>query len=767
MSVDEYPILSRSGPGSQVRGKLGVYDALVKTMLDGEAFITSKVNKATSFWTNYFGLKPMERIVNSYFYDAEGKSLNIEPGSAVIGQHVTEIMKWGTAGGQWGEGYPSAEKSGLSYADVQVVFTAVAKWVKNKEELNSLGAEIEELALNTLLGMNIPTPETVHFLLDRKTFTANDVRRRTTAHKPPHHAEHVQSFSESYKGTAFTTNLMLMPFMRAIREPGDLNTPYANAEKVAERFRLKVEGERLSPSGPIAYAHIGKTIPGTKTFAYMSPFASFYSLAFADKSPKKFWLVHASHRIAAFTRDNGTTSVRLVRVNPETGAGTNLGAEIGTSTSTPTMAIGEIRKLYPYILPLSPGDNPTVNFTPNDYYSRTDLAKEAESWRLTPNKQARRFVQVVDHSWNWSDEELAKNPYYQYTFSRGSSKDGGLLVFHTDRGLFKNGKPKVGMSGASGYEPPSEMKKLVYGPTTGLQNVNEVYKAQFIITSEGAQQAIEKIGETSTNNPIAKHFSDRLNSRRVDAQGNYANVTNMTLDEFNQVMEQFRREVILLDAVLKSARIHQVPFSQLLQGESISNFGLPSPYSKTYDPKKGVKAILTNARWPSMAGSVAYEVGVNDKRDMEVTRTRFVKALTAPNDLPPTELSLPEMPNMRIAFAPMIGPNGRQMVTWELQQRRGFPFDAAKSSPKGAYQFFSKTVNHRSIWHTRFTSRYSMHARGVVSGARSNPGSSVGLMQVDAGPVNQFVVEENQEMGKAATGAALVLTAVGVASMFL
>ena len=60
-----------------------------------------------------------------------------------------------------------------------------------------------------------------------------------------------------------------------------------------------------------------------------------------------------------------------------------------------------------------------------------------------------------------------------------------------------------------------------------------------------------------------------------------------------------------------------------------------------------------------------------------------------------------------------------------------------------------------------------MHARGVVSGARSNPGSSVGLMQVDAGPVNQFVVEENQEMGKAATGAALVLTAVGVASMFL
>jgi hypothetical protein len=652
------------------------------------------------FFLSRFGPDPFTKIIQTHFTSPEGKPLEL---------NTTQLRQLGQEMAAYKDPGPLTYKGDKFI----IMLTYANKYVKNRVALEAKKKELFDLGTTSLIGMKAPPiPAQISVMIDSGQF--NSLK--------------VGSNSPKTWGSISTKKAIFADLTNFFQlKPSN---PLVN--KLKKDFNFTFDQRLQDYIHPSGYA--------------LSPFLIYHSKSIVDNPTSVgYWGHVAKYRLHASRIAEKVTEVRLIEVNPITGAPFNNGVVAGVYSDEPSNALAAVRKMYPFVLELQPNINPKLNKSITIDETSSKLKSSAERWGLTGNKGDRHFVNIIRTTWDWPDIDLATNQKWYDAFNSSKKANNGKRTFMQQQLLdFQSEDLDKRKAAIIAGNPPSSIKHLLFGGSPAqMRNAFPISVSEFYLLPAGTEQALERLCLVTKSNALIRLVNTRLKGTEVSNK-RFKLESNMTQDNFNKELKLINSDMQLLKAAVSSPYLHTLGYEKLLAGNSLENLGM----SSTLACRMRVKKMFEAAKWPRAAGELVFKAPINDQTDSQVMRGKFIDAMKQTGKTAPAELSYFEMPNMRVEYT--YGVSNVVKPNFQINYGNGYPFtDAKKFGMSGDY----KTVDTQlfryydvgktnASWKTLYISRELKFAKGVYTrsrdGSQSSGTFSTLTTVVDEQPTNQL-----------------------------
>ena len=707
MEISQYPPIVRTPETTRMidLSKL-IFDLEASVKECKEQFDRLSVPESMFFLARY-GPDPFTAIIKKHFTTPEGKPLELD---------TTQLRQLGQEMAAYKAPAPLTYKGDKFI----IMLTYANKYVKNRNALEAKKEELFELGTNSMIGMKAPPiPAQISVMIDSGEFNSLKIA------------------SNSPKTWGNNAN------KKAIFR--ELNKFYHGHLRKATPLLTKLQGDfnfsfdqRLQD-----YVH-----PNGYTLA---PFLVYHTKSILDNpTPVGYWGHVAKYRLHASRIAEKITEVRLIEVNPVTGAPFNNGVVAGVYSDEPSNALAEVRKMYPFVLELQPNVNPKLKKGIATDEASSKLKSSAERWGLTGNKADRHFVNIIRTTWDWPDIDLAtdKKWYSAFNSSRRSSKKRGeatgrdffqqqLLDFQSED-VIKRKKAIIAGN------PPASIKHLLFGGSPAqMRNAFPISVSEFYLLPAGTEAALERLCLVTKSNALIRIVNTRLKGAEVSNK-RFKLESNMTQSNFDKELKLINSDMQLLKAAVSSPYLYTLGYEKLLAGNSLENLGM----SSTLACRMRVKKMFEAAKWPRAAGELVFKAPINDRMDSQVMRGKFIDAMKQTGKTAPGELPYFEMPNMKVEYT--YGVSSVVKPNFQINYGNGFPFtDAKKFGMSGDYKTVDTQLfryydagESNASWKTLYISRELKFTKGVYTrsrdGSQGNGVFSTLTTVVEEQPTNQL-----------------------------
>ena len=673
MAITQYPPLVRTPETTRMLD-------LAKAIIDLQASINECKDQfdrmlvpETMFFLAHFGPDPLTSIVQTYFKTPEGKA-NILTTSE-IRQTALEIVE---------RGPPSL----LTYkADrILIILTYINKYVKNRQSLERTRVELFELGATSFISMNAPPiPAQIEAVIGSGSFESLKVKSNSPALWSSAKKNITKDLSSLLKLKAGTT------LLNALK--GKFNY----------RFNNKVQ-DYFHPNGYALY-----------------PFLIYHSKSMIDNPTSiGYWGHVAKYRLHAYKVSETLSEVRLLEVNPVTGAPFDKGMIAGIYRDEPSNALAAVRKMYPFVLELKSQENVKLSKSIVISDSTSKLKGSAERWALTGKKSERTFVNIIRTTWDWADLDLKGNGSWYSAFNSANKSNKGKRTFKQEQllGFQSDDVTKRKASMVAG-NPPKSINHLVFGGNPEqMRNCLPISVSEFYLLPAGTESALANLCLSTPNNALIRVVNKRLKGTLAKDKS-FAMQSQLSKDNFLAELKSINNDMQILKAAISSPYLFTLGYDKLLMGNSLENLGM----SASLPCKMRVKKMFEEAKWPRSAGELVFKAPVNDTMDSQVMRGKFIAAMKQAGKVAPSEMSFFEMPNMQIQYTYEVGQKFAS-PNFEVSPGNGYPFTTKNPSAlKSLFRYYDAGKTNAQ-WKTLYISRELKFAKGVYTNSRDRSTNS-------------------------------------------
>ena len=673
MPITAYPPIVKTAETSRMID-------LAKAIMDLEAVIAECKNQfdrllipESMFFLAKFGPSPFTAIITTYFKTPEGKPRELSP---------NEIAAVGAELANSGSAENSVEPSPLVYKrdKMIILLTYVNRYVKNRQTLEATKLELLELGTSSFISMKAPPiPRQIKVILESKQFTALNV----TSNSPM-----------SWNSSKSAISKQLSSFLK-LKAGQTLETGLKSKFNFTFRKRYN---DYFHPSG---YA--------------LFPFLIYHAKSIsADPTPTGYWGHVAKYRLHASRVAEKMSEVRLVEVNPITGAPFDRGMVVGVYADEPSNALAAVSKMYPFVLELKSQENISLDksIVISDYTSK--LKDSADRWALTGKKSERTFVNIIRTTWDWADLELKNDKTWYSAFNSANKANKGTRTFQQQQLLdFQSDDLNKRRAALRAGTPPRSISHLLFGgDARQMRNCFPISVSEFYLLPAGTEEALQRLCLVSKSNALIRVVNQRLKGTNATGK-KYAAQSGLSKDKFQSELKLINSDMQLLKAAISSPYLYTLGYEKLLTGSSIENLGMAS----TLQCRMRVKKMFEEAKWPRSKGELVFKAPVNDDADSQVMRGKFVAAMRQAGKVAPEELSYFEMPNMKVDYTYEVG-DKFSSPNYEVAPGNGFPFTTNQSSVNLQLFRYYDAGKTNANWKTLYIKRELKFSKGVYSKSR-------------------------------------------------
>ena len=666
MKVTEYPKFVKTPEISRMADLAKLASDLEASSKESKNQFDKMLIPETMFFLGQFGPEPFKIILLRYFTDLKGKGKVLKPHEIkAVGLELSRRK----------------EPAPLTYKlDKFILLLSFANnYVKARLNLEKTKEELSSLAIEMMLTMKFPPiPAQINSIIESGKFDA-------IAKRPD-------------DATKWTGVSLLLELRNIVKSFYAL-PPSKNVDLFLKTKRLKMD-KRIND-----YIH-------DEGYA-LTPFLIYHIKSIIDKpTPEGYWSHVARYRLHASQIAENISEVRLVEVNPVTGAPFNKGVVAGVYADSPSAALAAIRKMYPYVLELKPQLNVKLDnsIIVNDFTSK--LKNSAQTWGLSGDKQSRVFVNIFGTTWDWADMELKANTQWYNAFNstlnagsnRVSFKQQPLLDFQSDDVMKRK---KAILAG----NPPKELSHLLFGGTPAqMRACFPMTVSEFYLLSPGTLEALERLSLVSNNNTLIPLVNQRLKGQQVKNK-QFKLKSGLTKDKFMEELKLINNDIKILKAALSSPYLYTIGYDKLLDGNSIENLGLIA--SKAC--KERVRKMFQKAKWPKKSGELVFKAPINDESDAQIMRGKFNAAMKQTGKTAPKELPFFEVPNMQVVYT--FDATANLAPIFQVDRGLGYPFKLDSSTVQNQlFRFYNSGAKEgKNRWKTLYIKRDLTFTRGIYS----------------------------------------------------
>lgn len=673
MPITAYPPIVKTAETSRMID-------LAKAIIDLEAAVAECKSQfdrllvpESMFFLAKFGPSPFTAIITTYFKTPEGKPKQLTP---------AEVATVGTELANSGSAQNSAEPSPLLYKrdKMIILLSYVNKYVKNRKTLEATKAELLELGTSSFISMKAPPiPRQIKVILESGQFTALNVNSNSPMlwnSSKKAIGDQLSSFLKLKSGQTLETGLR---------------------SKFNFGFRKRYND----------YFHSS----GYALFPFLIYHAKSIS---ADPTPTGYWGHVAKYRLHASRVAEKMSEVRLVEVNPITGAPFDKGIVVGVYADEPSNALAAVSKMYPFVLELKSQENVKLDKSIVISDNTSKLKDSADRWALTGKKSERTFVNIIRTTWDWADLELKKYKTWYSAFNSGNKANKGTRTFQQQQLLdFQSddlNKRKAALRAGTPQRPISHL--LFGGDARQMRNCFPISISEFYLLPAGTEEALQRLCLVSKNNALIRVVNQRLKGTNVTGK-KYAVQSGLSKDKFQSELKLINNDMQLLKAAISSPYLYTLGYEKLLTGNSLENLGM----SSTLQCRMRVKKMFEEAKWPRSKGELVFKAPVNDDMDSQVMRGKFSAAMKQAGKVAPEELSYFEMPNMKVDYTYEVG-SKFSSPNYEVAPGNGFPFTTNQSSVNLQLFRYYDAGKTNANWKTLYIKRELKFSKGVYSKSR-------------------------------------------------
>jgi len=657
--VNSYPVMPVEGIRQQIVELFAANKSILISRDSAKKLVDKKFYSAEHFFLTHYGMSPFEDMIKEHLYYPTGKNKGIKSGTEQAASIATLINDYKNP----------APPQQLSRENIMVIVTALIKYDESNQKIAANNARIIQLSLQSMMKLEAPMPEQLLEIAKARVLPKTLATANSSTNPTGWNVTHAMSDLNSY--------------FKA--------TPVNTLEKQLRRKGFTKMG--------VDYIHSSGLLLGPYLIYNMKSIAG-------QGGPLAYWSNAARYRLAAMPISEGITEIHLVEVNPLTGAPYRRGIVVARIKSNASDAMAVVRKSYPYVDELRPNDNPVLDSSINVNHATSKLNSKAEKWKLIGNKSSRFFVNIIETDWVWSDIDLRNNTAWYNAFRSGRQPKGQRNFTQTKLLNFTSDDPKVRLEAILAGNPPKELNHLLYGGTSQqMVNCFPVSLSKFYLLPLGVEEALERMSLDRQDNVIVAYINKKLPSKTMEGS-RYRKVSNITKSRWDTITKEINEDMAVIQAALTSPYLLTHGPGYVLSGNSAERLGK----SFSSAAKNRVKAIFTAAKWPTTKPELMFEAPINDKEDSQKVYGDFLKALKTTGGIAPPELSSPQLPDMKIQSTPQVV-GGQQVMTWQLDRGRGFPFNANLTPARSFLSYYSDG----SKWHTKFVMRELLHTKNLVS----------------------------------------------------
>lgn len=690
---------------------------LAKVIIDLEASVAeckAQFDKLlvpeTMFFLGQFGPDPFTEIVKTYFKGADNKSKVLTTSEVrTLAQEVAAM----------------ANPSLLTYKGDRIVIllTYINKYVKNRQTLEATKTELFELGTISLISMSAPPiPGQIKAVTDSGVFPSFNVKSNSP---------------DSWVSAKKAINRDLASFFK-LKAGQTIETALKNRYNF--RFN-KLSQDFVHPSG---YC--------------LTPFLIYHCKSLVDTPTSiGYWGHVARYRLHASRVAEKISEVRLVEVNPVTGAPFNKGIVAGVYADEPSNALAAVRKMYPFVLELQSQVNVKLDksIVVND--STSGLKSSAERWALTGKKGERTFVNIIRTTWSWADLDLMNNRQWYNAFSSRHKANLGKRTFKQQQLLdFQSDDATKRRSAMAAGNPPKSIGHIVFGGSNmQMRNCFPISVSEFYLLPAGTEEALERLCLVSKSNALIRIVNQRLKGTSATGK-KFAVNSGLTKDNFQAELKSINQDMQILRAAISSPYLYTVGYENLLTGSSIENLGM----SSTLQCRMRVKKMFEEAKWPRSKGELVFKAPVNDDMDSQVMRGKFIAAMKQAGKVAPEELPFFEMPNMKVDYTYDVGQKFAS-PNYEVAAGNGFPFTTNQTSVNLQLFKYYDSGKTKAAWKTLYIKRELKFTKGVYSNSRDRSTGSdkftamTVIPPVPVDPVGSGIGKHNFTQDAVTTGAVI------------
>ena len=559
MEISQYPPIVRTPETSRMID-------LSKLIFDLEASVKECKDQfdrlsvpESMFFLARFGPDPFTKIIKTHFTSPEGKPLEL---------NTTQLRQLGQEMAAYKQLAPLTYKGDKFI----IMLTYANKYVKNRVALEAKKKELFELGTTSLIGMKAPPiPAQISVMIDSGQFNSLKI-----ANNSP------KSWGSNATKKAIFADLTNFFQLKP-------SNPLVN--KLKKDFNFTFDQRLQDYVHPSGYA--------------LSPFLVYHTKSILDNPTSVgYWGHVAKYRLHASRIAEKVTEVRLIEVNPITGAPFNNGTVAGVYSDEPSNALAAVRKMYPFVLELRPNINPKLSKSITIDETSSKLKSSAERWGLTGNKGDRHFVNIIRTTWDWPDIDLSANQNWYSAFNSSKRANKGKRTFIQERllgfqseDLDKERKPYL-----RGNPPPSIKHLLFGGSPPKCETPSQFLFRSFTYSREGTEQALERLCLVTKSNALIRIVNTRLKGEEVSNK-RFKLDSNMTQDNFDKELKLINSDMQLLKAAVSSPYLYTLGYEKLLAGNSLENLGM----SSTLACRMRVKKMFEAAKWPRARRRVGFQ----------------------------------------------------------------------------------------------------------------------------------------------------------------
>lgn len=674
MEISQYPPIVRTAETTRMIDLSKIIFDLELSIAECKSEFDRMAVPESMYFLSRYGPDPFTAIIKQHFTSPEGNPLPLT---------TTQLRQLGQEMGSYKEPAP------LTYKGDQfiIMLTYTNKYVKNRNTLESKKLELFDLGVNSMLGMKAPPiPAQISTLIDSNQFPSLNVV-----------TNNAQMWNKSKKsvGDDLTKFFKLKPAITLETE-------------LKRRFNYKFDKRANDFIHPSGYA--------------LTPFLIYHVKSIRDNpTPQGYWANTARYRLHASRVAEKVTEVRLVEVNPITGAPFNNGMIAGIYADEPSNALAAVRKMYPFVLELKPSANPKLNKSIRVNEGSSGLKSSAERWGLTGKKSERTFVNIIRTTWNWPDLDLAANAKWYSAFNSSNKANGGKRTFAQQELLnFQSDDIAKRRQALAAGNPPNSIKHLLFGGSPAvMKNAFPISVSEFYLLPAGTERALEKLCVVTKDNALIRIVNTRLKGTKAENK-NFALESNMTQEAFLKELNLINSDMQLLKAAVSSPYLYTIGYEKLLLGDSLENLGM----SSTLQCRMRVKKMFEAANWPRSPGELVFKAPINDGMDAQVMHGKFIDAMKQTGKVAPAELPYFEMPNMKVAYTFSVSKSAKP--NFQVDYGNGYPFTNKKTFgmvgdnktvDTQLFRYYDAGKGSAS-WKTLYISRELKFTKGVTSKSR-------------------------------------------------
>jgi len=657
--VNSYPVLPVEGIRQKIVELFAANRSIITSRDAAKKLVDKKFNSAEHFFLAHYGMTPFETMIKEHLYYPTGKTKGIKSGTQKATEIATTILAYKN---------PSPPQQ-LSRERIILIVSGLVKYDESTQKVLANNAEIVKLSMQSMMKLEAPMPEQLLEVAKASVLSKTLASANSSTNPTGWNIGGVTAdLNKYYKATATNT-----------------------LEKQLKKLGFaKTGGDYISSSGLL-----------------LAPYLIYNMKSIAGQGgPLGYWSNAARYRLAAMPVSESITEIHLVEVNPLTGAPYRRGRVVARIKSNASDAMAVVRQSYPYVDELRPDHNPVLDPTINVNHATSGLNAKAEKWKLIGNKSSRFFVNIIETDWVWSDIDLRANTTWYNAFKSGRHSKGQRNFTQTKLLNFASDDSKLRMQAILAGNPPKELNHILYGGASQqMVNCFPVSLSKFYLLPLGVEEALERMCLDRQDNVIVRYINKKIPSKTIEGN-RYRRTSNITKARWDSITKELSEDLAVIQAALTSPFILTHGPDYVLGGNSSERLGR----SFSTNARNRVKGLFQDAKWPKTKPELMFEAPINDEQDAQKVYGDFLKALKTTGGVAPPELSSPQLPDMKIQSTPQVM-NGQEVMTWQLDKGRGFPFNSELKPSRSFLQYY----NDGKQWHSKFTMRELLHTKNLVS----------------------------------------------------